>query len=677
MDPIRVRAQLNRILTSPAFIDSGRANSILRFIVENALDGRAGEIKESVIAVEVLGRSSSFDSKIDPIVRVEAGRLRDRLRDYYNGHGRADDVLISVPRGSYLPAFSERQPTVEIGRLDVLRLSVLPPENTAFDSVVIAPDGHRVAFTAYWNGKMTLWVRDLDSIDGKPLPGTDDAALPFWSPDSRSIGFFTPFRLKVIQATGGPCRDIADVVLGRGGTWNREGIIVFCPRPVGPLHRISSAGGTPQPVTSVDTQRDEVSHGFPHFLPDGHHFLYLAASRLPGESCIRIGSLDATTSKPLVRAETSALYAPVLGGRSRCLLFIHNHSLMAQALDEQTWELRGDPEMIAPEINYRRWGQAGVSISNEGLLLYRTGTTSSHQFTWVDRRGSPVSTVGPRNSFASSPHYSFNLSPDEHQLAIHRHDDPDTPLPTIWVMDLFRGGVLWRFTEPGDAQAEFCPIWSSRSAELIYCRGDDRNMCLLRRRLNGGSPACIVDTKGPKFPTDWSADERYIAYNSQEPDYRYQHAWVASSDSANQPYPFLQHSHHEGSVRFAPILSGDASHWIAYTSNETGRYEIYIRSFPDGGHKWQISTEGGFLPQWRRDGRELFYVAPDGTLMTVSVNPEASDFGVPQKLFVTGLDLHPYSIWMNQYAVASDGQRILLNRTAERSPAAITAVIPR
>jgi hypothetical protein len=280
-------------------------------------------------------------------VRVEAARLRDRLRNYYNGHGRTDDVLISVPKGGYLPAFSERQPTTEFEKPNVLRLLVLPAENTVLDSFVIAPDARRIAFTAYWNGRMALWVRDLDSIDAKPLPGTDNAALPFWSPDSRSIGLFTPFKLKVIQATGGPCRDIADVVMGRGAAWNSEGIIVFCPRPIGPLYRIPAVGGMPQPVTSLDTVRGEVSHGFPHFLSDGDHFLYLAASHVPDESSIRVGSLDSTVSKPLVCADTSALYAPVLGSRSRCLLFIHNHSLLAQTFDEQALELRGDPQIIA------------------------------------------------------------------------------------------------------------------------------------------------------------------------------------------------------------------------------------------------------------------------------------------------------------------------------------------
>lgn len=672
-----MRAQLSRILTSAAFSDAGRASSFLRFIVELALDGRPGEIKESVIAVEVLRRSSSFDSKTDPIVRVEAARLRDRLREYYDHHGTADDVLISVPKGGYVPEFSERQPRAHLQALEVLRFSILPPENAVFDSFVISPDARRIALTAYLNGRMMLWVRDLGSLDAKLLPGTENAAFPFWSPDSRSIGFFTPFKLKIIHAAGGPCHDLADVVLGRGGAWNHDGIILFCPRPVGALHQIPAAGGMPQPVTSLDASRAEISHGFPQWLPEGRRFLYFAASCRPGESSIRVGSLDSAVSKTLVSTDTSAVYAPAFYGRSGCLLFVSHRSLMAQPFDHQTLELRGEPEIVAPEVRYRRWGQASVSVSSDGLLLYRGGTNDNHQFTWIDRQGRPVSTVGPGNGFASNPHYSFNLSPDGRRVAIHRHDDPDTALATIWVMDLFRGGTLWRFTDPGGPEPEFCPVWSSSGVELLFSRGDDRRMRLLRQNLSSGSPACIVDTKGPKFPTDWSDDGRFITYNSQEPDYRYQHTWVASPSSADQPHLLFQHAYHNGSARFAPVLSEDGPRWVAYTSEETGRYEIYIRSFPDRGHKWQISNEGGFLPQWRRDGRELFYIAPQGTLMAVAVNPEALEFGSPQELFVTGLHLHGYSIWMNQYGAANDGQKFLLNRPAEGSTVAITAVISR
>jgi Tol biopolymer transport system component len=675
MDPSRVRAQLDRILASALFVEAERASSLLRFIVERTLDCRSGEIKESVIAIEVLGRTPSFDSKTDPIVRVEAGRLRDRLREYYDRHGMVDDVLISVPKGGYVPEFAEREPRAEPQKM--LRLSVLPPDGAEFDSFVVSPDGRRIAFTAHVSGNMMLWLRELDSLDARPLAGTETAAFPFWSPDGRWIGFFTPFKLKIIPAGGGPSREIADVLLGRGGTWNREGIIVFCPRPVGALHRISAEGGTPHPVTVLDAARAEISHGFPQFLPDGRRFLYFAASHRPGESSVRVGSLDSAVSKPLVTSDTSALYAPVFGGRSASLLFVSHGSLLAQPLDHQTLELRARPEIVAPDVRYRPWGQASVSVSNDGLLLYRGGTNENHQFTWIDRQGATISTVGPPNRLASSPHYSFNLSPDGRRVAIHRPDDPDTALATIWVMDLYRGGTLWRFTDPGGPEAEFCPVWSSNGVELVYSRGDDRGMRVLRKPLSGGSPLVIADTKGPKFPTDWSDDGRFVAYNSQEPDYRYQHLWVASVSGADESHPFLQQTYHAGSARFAPAAADIGPRWLAYSSDETGRSEIYIRSFPDGTRKWQISNQGGVLPQWRRDGRELFYIAPDGTLTAVAVDPEATEFGAPQMMFATGLRLNPYSIWMNQYGVANDGRSFLFNRAVDWPPTAITAIIPR
>jgi Tol biopolymer transport system component len=203
-------------------------------------------------------------------------------------------------------------------------------------------------------------------------------------------------------------------------------------------------------------------------------------------------------------------------------------------------------------------------------------------------------------------------------------------------------------------------------------------MRVLRQPISGGTATCVLDTEGPKFPTDWSSDGRFIAYNSQAPDYRHQHTWIVSADADSQvSRPFLHHPHSEGSARFSPEDPEETPRWIAYTSDETGRHEIYIRDFPSGTHKWQISNEGGLLPQWRRDGRELFYLTPDGTMMAVAVNQgSVLELGAPQKLFVTGLHLHSYSIWMNQYAVAGDGQRFLLNRPG-RSPEAITAVIPR
>ncbi|MGB6944514.1 MAG: hypothetical protein WBE37_19100 [Bryobacteraceae bacterium] len=203
MDAQRVRTQLDRILASPAFVDTERSSNFLRFVVSLALEGRKSEIKEFVIAVEALGRTTSFDPKYDPIVRVEAGRLRERLNSYYQSEGELDSVLIALPKGGYVPEFSERQLSAA-SRPGVVRLSILPPERASFESFAVSPDGRKVAFTLFSNGKLMLWVRALDSLEAKPLSGTDFATYPFWSPDSRSIGFFTQYKLKTVEIAGGP-----------------------------------------------------------------------------------------------------------------------------------------------------------------------------------------------------------------------------------------------------------------------------------------------------------------------------------------------------------------------------------------------------------------------------------------------------------------------------------------
>jgi Tol biopolymer transport system component len=677
LDAQRVRLQLDRILASAAFADAGRASSFLRFVVERKLEGHAGEIKESVIAVEVLGRTPSFDSKSDPIVRVEAGRLRDRLSSYYEAEGGEDPVLISLPKGRYVPEFTERRPREASKSAGVLRLSVLPPENASFESFAVAPDGRKLAFTAARNGTMMLWVRALNSLEARPLVGTDHASWPFWSPDSLSIGFFVPNKLKAVEITGGPAREIADLIVGRAGAWSPEGVILFCPRPIGPLCQVSAAGGVPTPVTSLDEARAEVAHGFPQFLPDGRQFLYLAASSRPGGSSIRAGSLDSTSSKVLLSADTSAAYAPILRGHAASLLFLHDGALMAQAFDSRRLELSGERTVIVPQIRYQRWNEAKFSVSGNGVLLYEGGYAENHQLSWFDRRGTILSAAGPRNNYLS-----FSLSPDERYVALHRHDDPDTVLPTIWVMDLSRGGALSRFTDTDVAQPEFTPVWAPDSREILFSRGDERRMRLFRQALSGGTAKCVLDTDGPKFPTDWSSDGRFISYSSQVPDYRTMHVWIValgSSEDEARPHSFLQHSFEEHSAQFSPAEGSGAPRWLAYTSHETGRYEVYVRDFPDGRHKWQVSTQGGLQPHWRRDGHELFYLTLDGTLISVSVNPAPDfEFGASEPLFMTGFRFLPrYSTWMNQYAVSRDGQRFFLNRPVPgAAQGAITAVIP-
>jgi Tol biopolymer transport system component len=249
-------------------------------------------------------------------------------------------------------------------------------------------------------------------------------------------------------------------------------------------------------------------------------------------------------------------------------------------------------------------------------------------------------------------------------------------------MDLLRDGAVFRITDTNRAQPELCPVWSPDSSEVLFSRGDDRRMCLFRQALSGGTARCVLDTEGPKFPNDWSSDGQFIAYTSQVPDYRNLHTWIMALNSAEEnakPRLFLQHSYQEFSAEFSPAKTGEAPRWLAYSSNETGRCEVYVRDFPEGQHKWQISSEGGVQPHWRRDGRELFYLRLDGTLMSVAVNPGASfESEASQPLFTTGLRfLTRYSLWMNQYAASRDGQRFLFKRAlSEAGRNTITALIP-
>jgi Tol biopolymer transport system component len=359
---------------------------------------------------------------------------------------------------------------------------------------------------------------------------------------------------------------------------------------------------------------------------------------------------------------------------------VHDRALIAQPFNSQNLELGAERTVIAERIRYRRWYQAGFSVSDNDVLVYAGGASDPRQFAWFDRIGKLVATVGGANDYCS-PFASFSLSPDERYLAVQRHDDPDTMLPTIWIVDVQRDACEYRFTEPDSAEPEFNPLWSHDSSEILFSRGDDRLMRLLRRGLRGGPPICVLESPGPKFLTDWSSDGRFIAFGSQWPDYRSMHTWILSLEGSNtsgQLRPFLQHSFVECGARFSRSGSTDAPRWLAYTSNETGRFEVYVVDFPSGERKWQVSRHGGWNPCWRADGRELFYLTSEGTLMGLPVRPdggpEPSDL---QPLFETGLRLNDLNVWSTQYAVSRNGERFLLNhRIVTTEHASLTAAIP-
>jgi eukaryotic-like serine/threonine-protein kinase len=702
MQTERVRGQLDRILASAAFADAERASRFLRFVVERALEGRAGEIKETVVAVEVLGRNPSFDPRSDPIVRTEAGRLRTRLNSYYEAEGKADEIQIGLPKGGYVPEFAERRPVssprkerhpvllVACGVLlglvaavpallylrrtpasnDTLSFSIPPPRGAVIESSVISPDGRRVAFTAVFGGTKRIWVRALDSIAPSALEGTEDASYPFWSPDGRSLGFFSRGKLKRIDISGGPPQVLCEIGISFGGTWGSGEVILFPPQ-YGALSQVAATGGTPKPVLALDSSRGEFSQQFPQFLPDGRHFLYFVPGRRPGESSIRAGSLDSKSSKLLLNADAIGVYAPALDGQLGSLLFVYRGALMAQSFDPQRLELSGERTVVSGEIWYAD-GKADVSASANGVLAYQTASRKDQQLSWFDREGKLLETVGPVNDYGA-----WSLSPDETRVAM-TEVDPSGRGAAIWIMDLTRQ-VPNRLTD--EFPRKFLPIWSPDGSEVLFSALATRqDMSLQRQALNGRTSVTVLEaTPGPKFPTDWSSDGRFITYFTPGPDFRKLNIWIMPLDGSSPrqpPRPFLPGPYSEDSAYFSPSNAGESPRWIAYTSDETGRDEVHVRNLPAGDRQWRISSDGGRQPHWRRDGRELFYLTQDGTLMAVELKSNAAkdgalfDFGPPRALFRTGVRPYrgPPQVKANAYAVSRDGQRFLVNRMVSEAP---------
>ena len=557
---------------------------------------------------------------------------------------------------------------------DTLRLSILPPRGTVIEHSVISRDGKRIAFSAVSKGKLQLWIRPLDSLEATALPGTEDAAYPFWSPDDRSLGFVARTTLKRIDVSGGPAQTLCNVGPFRGGTWGSAGVIVYGPQPVGVLYQVPASGGTTKAVTALDYSRGEIAHEFPQFLPDGRHFLYFAVSSRSGESSIRVGSLDSMYSKLLVNAEASAAYAPEPGGRQGFLLFVYGGALLAQRFDPQKLELGGERKVVVPKIAYRI-GHADFSVSEGGVLAYRGGTLANRQLAWFSREGRLLENVGSPNGY-----YAWSLSPDEKRLAI-MEDSPSGAGSSIWIVELATGASSRLTSGSGSS---FTPVWSRDGGEVLFSTATETGlaMSLQRQLLNARTSVNVLESEGPKFLSDWSSDGRFVAYFTPWPEWKKLNLFfadIAQPGGKDNPRRAWPSDYSEASGSFSPSgVAGGAPRWVAYTSDESGRDEIYVRNFPVGDRKWLVSTAGGWQPHWRRDGRELFYLTLDGALTAVDVEGIVSfEAGTAHTLFRTGIPpgAGPPEIPTSGYAVSKDGQRFLINGTAEGASAPSITVV--
>jgi len=622
---------------------------LVNHCLEKNPEARFHSARDLAFALEALSGSSPTSAQTTAIASFTPRRMT--RRELILASVAAVAVLAAVVMTAF---YFRRVPT----EAHAVRFPINPPEKTGFNSFAISPDGLRLAFVATdASGKNLLWVRPLDSINAQQLPGTEEATSPFWSPDSRFIGFFTAGKLKKIEVTSGTVQTLCNAVVPRGGTWSRDGVIVFAPTPNDPLYQVSVAGGEPTPLTKLDPSRQEASHRWPYFLPDGRHLLY-SLSGGPQSQGIYVTSLDGKDSRRLINVGNSIVAFASPG----YLLFRREATLMAQAFDPDMLQLSGEPFPVAEQVGYDVASfQTFFSVSQTGVLVYSSGSTGKTQLTWIDRAGKEAGLVDQPRSFVRP-----SLSPDGKRLVVDGVDLQGNR--DVWIIELASGNQT-RFTfDPG---TDIFPIWSPDGSRIVFASDREGPRNLYQKSASGaGKEELLLKTGLNTFPMDWSADGKFILYIASDPKTKLD-TWVLPLFGDQKPFPFLQTEANERNAKFSPN-----GRWIAYTSDESGINQIYVQSFPDSGGKRQVSTNGGYHLAWRRDGKEFFYIASDKKIMAVDVKTDGPTFevGTPKALF--DVRVPSFNSAQAQFAVAQDGQRFLVANTAgEITSAPINVVL--
>ena len=540
-------------------------------------------------------------------------------------------------------ATSLRQPPTS--EAPALHLQIAPPPGEEFISgggdSAISPDGRMIAFVASANGATRLWIRTLDSTAARSVEGTDGAQLPFWSPDSRSVGFFADGKIQRSDLASGQPAVIAEAPFFRGAAWSLDGTIVFAPNTLGGFHGVPASGGAVTPLTPLDPANGELSHRWPLFLPNSRQFLYFVRSSHPKRSGIYLGSLDQPRDKTFLAESTSAgRYCPPASSRPGYLLFVKDEKLVAQPFDPRGGTLSGHAQQVPGGDRVPRsavFNLADFSVSSDGKILLGGSGGGRQQLAWLSRDGKILKPVLPSNRYAH-----LRLSPDGTRCAVVLDDASGNR--ELWLVEFAR--EIQTRLAGGDIVT---PIWAAGGKSLVYCSFGVP--ILFEKDASGAGPAKqLLRAEHPVFPSDSSPDGRYLIYE----DVGDSNLWLLPLGGDAKPVPFLTIPGLKWNGSFSPD-----GKWVAYTSNESGPSQIYVRSFPaSASQRWQASSNGGNLGRWRHDGRELFYVAPDRMLMAVPVRPnrQGLDFGTPAPLFRLLPSAGPLTYG---YDVSHDGQRIL------------------
>jgi eukaryotic-like serine/threonine-protein kinase len=570
-----------------------------------------------------------------------------------------------------------RRPGTDAVDAPTYRSSIVLAENLRLTRVdgspagafALSPDGRRLAFIANEpNGKPQLWVRPLDGSRAQLVAGTEGASSPFWSADSRSIGYllqppgrvFTVDRMLMrVDLDGGQPIRLTDANGTSSGTWNRDGVILFTPSGSSPIYRVAATGGPATAVTTLDKASGDVQHASPWFLPDGRHFLYSVIgnrSGAPTARAVYLGSLDlADAPRLLLPAALVAQYA------SGYLVFMRGSTLFAQSFDPGTLQLSGAPAASpARELVPGEGGgvRGAFSVSANGELVYQPASDLPSQLVWFDRAGTQLGTLGEPADYAE-----VDLAPDGARAAVSVLD-PQVGTRDLWIYDVARG-IRERFTDdPGEDMA---PVWSPQGDRLVFSASRGDSVGLYVKPTGGGGQETLLDTPGlttGKFAAQWSADGRYLLFVAGGRTIARSDIWVRPFDVKDKVFAFAEQPY----VETQPRLSPDG-HWLAHTTNETGTLEVYVSAFPGPGRKQLVSAHGGQWPRWNRNGRELFFIAGDRTLMSATIDYDASGLRIGQirALFHTALrpvarlDGFPYD-------VSPDGTRFLLNTVLQEAP---------
>jgi serine/threonine protein kinase/Tol biopolymer transport system component len=598
------------------------------------------------IKLELQWITADRSASAPPASRVSGLQKRERL-------GWAGAIVAAVVLGLaagmflYHPAQPAR----------TTRTVIDPPEKTVLNLTgdtagppALSPDGATLVFAATGSdGKTSLWVRPMNALEAHILPGTENAIFPFWSPDSRSLGFFADSKLKTIDLNDGSVQVITDAQLGRGGTWGTGGVILFSPSPQAPLMRVNVTGGTAVPITKVDPAQ-HTSHRWPFFLPDGKHLLYLAIHHDPSKSAnntLYYASLDGRENRPLFHSLSSAIYA------AGYLLFARGDQLMAQPFDPDKGALSEQPRSLAKAVmNDSATWRMQASASADGSLVFGSGGSGDLQLLWVDRASKQISIIADKLSNL----YGAVISPQGDRVALQI----DMGENDIWVLDLARG-VRTRLTFGPVANTE--PVWSPDGKWIAYNSRREGKFSIYRKHSDGSGAEELLTSDDQQLITDnWSRDGKYLFYSRLNQSEDRSEIWALPLEGERKPFLVVPRG-------FEGALSPDGR-WLAYRSRESGSVEVYVVTFGGGQGKWQVSANGGTRPHWSRDGKEFYFMDSTYSLLAVPVKDAggALQFGTPQTLVPN------WSAPQVFYDITPDGKKILLDRVSQQVSQSLTVV---